>query len=315
MGIKELAGKLPQGIGQRISIAGLMGKKHSPAILFAGGVIGVVATVVLASRSTLKLSDILEDAQDKLSKADEALSLQRDDYDENDHKKDVAIVYINATMRIVKLYSPALAVGLVSICALTGSHVILSRRNFALTAAYAAVEKSYKQYRERVVADLGPEKDMQYRYDLVEKEIVEDTEDGPVKKTILAPRDKVTGASMYARFFDETTSKSWSNQPFANQYFLRTNQDWMNDRLQARGYLFLNEVYEQLGLATCPEGQLVGWIWDPHGSECGDNAVDLGVFSANRDWIAMQFVNGQENSILLDPNVDGVIYDKIGKTR
>jgi hypothetical protein len=156
MKFKLIQDAVTSRVGRQI----LVGKKHSPSILFVGGVVGVVATAVMASRATLKLEEVLEESQ---RDHDLARTLKHRDYPESDRKKDHAYIYIRTVVKVGKLYAPAVALGTVSVCALTGSHIILSRRNVALTAAYSALDKGFREYRERVVSDLGQEKDSEYR--------------------------------------------------------------------------------------------------------------------------------------------------------
>jgi hypothetical protein len=279
----------------------LVAQKHSPKILFIAGVVGVGATVVLSCKATLKLEEILEDAEQT---KDGIENLQHEDYTDIDRKKDMTLLYTKTAIKVAKLYALPAAVGVVSIAALTGSHAILSKRNAAVTAAYAALEKGFKEYRKRVIDEYGEDKDREFRYgSFVETKLSEDTENGTVIQDV-----KVLGgknASIYARFFDET-NPNWNRSPNYNQMFIQCQQNYANDKLRAQGHLFLNEVYDMLGIPRSKEGSVVGWI---SGGE-GDNYVDFGIF---RDgyYTGTEFVNGDERSILLDFNVDGVIYDKI----
>lgn len=108
--------------------------------------------------------------------------------------------------------------------------------------------------------------------------------------------------SPYARFFDEA-SANWVKDPEINHIFVQCQQNFANNLLIARGHLFLNEVYDMLGIDRSSAGQVVGWVI----SGDGDNFVDFGMFEAH----SARFVNGYERSILLDFNVDGVVVDKI----
>lgn len=274
-------------------------QKHSPTMLFVAGAAGVVATAVLASRATLKMDEVLAEAESDLTKA---RTLEHVNYSEDDRQRDVALIYIRTTLKVARIYAPSIAVGVFTIAALTGSHVILSRRNVAITAAYAALDRGFREYRQRVVDELGVAKDKAFRYGLTEREIVEEDEDGVKVKTV---RDKaVHGTSVYARFFDET-NPNWNKVHSHNQFFIQCQQNYANDKLRAQGHLFLNEVYDMLGMERSKEGAVVGWVMGN-----GDDFVDFGVFQGDRDS-AMRFVMGHERSILLDFNVDGIIYDKI----
>jgi hypothetical protein len=298
MNFKSISNALTSRAGRQI----LKAQKHSPTLLFGAGVVGIIGTVVLASRATLKLEQTLVETEKEKAKV-QAATLP--EYSEDDRKRDLATLYVKNVIKVGKLYMPAAALGVVSIAALTGSHVILNRRNVALTAAYAALEKGFREYRERVVGAYGKDKDREFRYGVTKQQIVEETETGPVTKTVKRV-DMGVEPSIYARFFDES-SKSWSREPTYNQVFIQCQQNWANDMLQGRGHLFLNEVYDMLGLPRSKEGQIVGWVL---GGD-GDNFVDFGVFKGDQAFMGQQFVNGVERSVLLDFNVDGVVYDKI----
>lgn len=295
MKLQTLKNVMTSKLGRSI----LVGQKHSPVILFGAGVIGVVSATVLACRASLKLDGIMDEHdKDKWQIAVANLP----NYSEQDRKKDLVILHFRTAGEITRIYAPAAAVGILSIIALTGSHIILNRRNVAITAAYAALDRGFREYRRRVVDELGPEKDRQFRYQMENREIVEETKEGPVTKTVKQPGPN--GASIYARFFDETSS-SWRKEHSYNQFFLQSQQNYANDMLRARGHVFLNEIYDMLGLPRSKEGAVVGWV---QGN--GDDYVDFGIFEGDRES-GMRFVNGYERSVLLDFNVDGIIYDKI----
>lgn len=287
----------------------LVTQKHSPKILFAAGVVGVAATVVLASRATLKLDKILEEAENSKLDAERARSLGRDDYTDMDFRKDVVLINTKLLIKLAKVYGPAVVMGLASIAALTGSHVVLNRRYAAVTAAYGALDQGFRRYREKVVEAFGVEKDAEFRYDLVDKEIVEEDETGQMINTIKALKNDANPDGLYSFLFDKTTSSNWNREWGYNQVFLQCQQNYMNDLLRSRGHVFLNEVLDALGLARTKAGAVTGWVLD-----CceggGDNCIDFGVFEGDQ-WKALQFVNGKERSIWLNFNVDGVIWDKI----
>lgn len=300
---------VPNAVASTVARQILVGKKHSPTILFVGGVAGVVATTVTACRATLKLEDVLEEAQADMEKARTARDEHADKYSDKDYKHDMLVLYVRSAAKITKLYGPSLLLGVASITMLTGSHNILQKRNAALTAAYAAVDKGFKDYRKRVVDEYGEEKDREFRHGVVEEDEVVVSEKGKLKKT--GEKKKSAGnASVYARLFDEWNS-SWEPTPEYNVMFLRSKQNYLNDMLKARGHVFLNEAYDELGLPRTKAGAVVGWIYDKHGNTEGDNYIDFGIWGDENLTRFHEFITGRENAILLDFNVDGVIYDKI----
>lgn len=266
----------------------LIGKKHSPTLLFAAGVVGVAGTVVLACRATLKVEHVLNDAEKEML----------------DARSNRELVHVRARtmVKVTQLYAPSVVLGVASVGALTGSHVVLNRRNVALTAAYKTIDEAFQKYRDRVIADLGEDKDREYRYDIREVE-VHDTKKGVVQKKNLV---HMNGASQYARLFDEM-NPNWSPQPEYNLIFLRAQQTYANQLLNARGHVFLNDIYDALGIDRSKEGAVVGWVKNGE----GDNYIDFGCFDGEAMDSFYDFVVGNEDSLWLDFNVDGIVYDKI----
>lgn len=289
---------VPVAIGRTVARNALLAQKNSPGLLLGAGIVGAVASTVLACRATLKVDQVVGEAKEKL---DLAKTLQHEDYSEHDRNRDVTLIYVQTSVEVVKLYAPAIIIGGFAIAALTRSHYILSKRNAALTAAYAALEKGFGEYRARVIEKYGEEEDRNLRYgtELVE---IKDSKGKKQIVTRVAPGEP----SIYARFFDEYSS-SWSKEPEYNLIFLKAQQNYANDLLHARGHVFLNDVYDMLNIPRSQAGAVVGWLLTQNNTT--DNFVNFGVFDGKDR--AVDFVNGREGAILLDFNVDGVIYDKI----
>jgi len=292
---------VPEAVGRQIARNALHLQKGSPGLLLGVGIAGMVGTTVLACRATLKMETVVDEAKEKL---DTAKTLEHEEYSEKDRQRDISLIYFQTGVKIVKLYAPAIALGSLSIYALTSSHSILTKRNAALTAAYTALEKGFGEYRARVVEKYGEDQDRDFRYGTRE-ETIEDPKTGKKKKvTRVAPGTP----SIYARFFD-SYSTSWNREPEYNLIFLQCQQNYANDLLKSRGHVFLNEVYDMLGIPRSKAGAVVGWLLTPDG-EGTDNFINFGVFDGETQ-VARDFVNGLEGAILLDFNVDGVIYDRI----
>ena len=290
---------VPKAVSREIARRGLLASKNAPKTLFVAGVAGSIGSTVLACRATLKLSDVLLETQQDLQVA---RSIEDARYDEKTRQKDVTIIYARSVGKIGRLYAPSVLLGAASIAALTKSHNMLQDRNLALTAAYAAVDRAFQEYRGRVIDEYGEEKDREFRFP-TETIDVYDEESGKTEQ--VSVMSDAAEHSMYARFFDQL-SPSWSKEPEYNLVFLRCQQNWANDMLKVRGHLFLNEVYDSLGIPRTRAGAVVGWVLKGN----GDGHIDFGFWDPKNDR-ARDFVNGREGSILLDFNVDGVIWDKI----
>lgn len=286
-------------------------KKHSPEILVVAGVTGTVVSAVMACKATTKVSTILEETKQQVDAVHNVLENEglAEEYTPEDGKKDLAIIYAQTGLKFVKLYGPSVALGAVSIACILTSNNILRKRNMALAAAYATEHLGFKEYRERVVERFGKELDRELKYNIKAQEIEETVvnEDGTettITKTVETAEFK--SESDYSKFFDEYCT-GWTKDPEYNRRFLNLQQSYANKKLQANGYLFLNEVYEMLGIPKTKAGQVVGWIYD-EANPIGDNYVDFGIYDLhNKD--KRLFVNGHERSILLDFNVDGNIWE------
>lgn len=299
---------IPQSITRSMGRQALSVKKHSPTLLFGVGVVGMVGTVVLASRATLQLEGVLDDI--RKDQADlEMVASKKDlpNWSEEDTRHAAIGIMLKGGIQIVKLYGPAAIVGALSITALGGSHHILSKRNVALTAAYAAVERAFNEYRSRVVEEYGVAKDKQLRYGSQTREYIVETDTGPQAEERTRV-DPMIGETMYAQWFGPS-NKNWRESRDANLYFLQLQERFANDHLRARGHLFLNEVYEWLGMEHTKAGAVVGWFYDGP-----QDRVDFGIFDGI-DGQVDDFMTGASSDILIDFNVDGIIYGRIGESK
>lgn len=287
-------------------------KKHSPEILMVAGITGTVVGTVLACKATTKVSEIIEEKNKAVEDVHTCLEDKEIEYTEEDSKKDLTIIYAQTGVKLFKLYAPAIGVMALSFASIIVGHKVLKKRNVAIAAAYAAIDKGFKQYRKNVIEEFGEGVDQQMRFGLKSKEVKKKGKDGKtVKETeyyIDPEGNPLNNISEYARFFD-AASENFAKDPEYNMMFLRRQQDYANEMLKARGHLFLNEVYDLLDIPRSKAGQVVGWVYDKNGNTKGDNYVDFGLY--RNDQGTRRFVNGLEYNILLDFNVDGVIYDLI----
>ena len=292
-------------VTRTIKKTGFKLKKYSPEILIVTGVIGTVTSAVMACKATTKVSDILDKAKEDIDSVKECREKSNNNdlpenevYTEEDSKKDLTIIYAQTGVKLVKLYAPSVILGALSLTGIISSHNILRKRNVALAAAYMTVDKSFKDYRGRVIERFGENMDRELRYNIKAKEIEETVEDP-------------NGISAWSRIWQEG-NPGWTKDAQHNKYILTQLQNQANDMLRSRGHLFLNEVYDMLGYPRIKEGNIIGWIYDEK-NPVGDNFVDFNIYPLNGtvDQAKINFINGDERSILLDFNVDGPILDLI----
>ena len=280
----------------------LLGKKVSPELLTGAGIAGSVVTVVMASKATLHLETVVDQHQYDVQDVKEQLRANL--LQPHEYQKAMVKTHFVTASRICRLYGPAFSLGMASIGCILGAHGIMKKRNAALLSAYKMTESAFSKYRERVQAELGVDTERDLYNNVEETKEVKNKETGEVEV------HKTYGGvpSQYAKFFDEL-NPNWQGVPEYNLMFLRTQQNYANDRLKMRGHLFLNEVYDSLGIERTKAGNLVGWVMQK-GNPNGDNYVDFGIYDSSRPMVR-EFINGNEAAVLLDFNVDGVIIDLI----
>ena len=283
-------------------------KKHSPEILVVAGIAGTVVSAVLACKATTKVAEILDETKGTLDTIHEGMetgAINGQEYTTEDGKKDTVVIYAQTGMKLAKLYAPAIILGTLSITSILASNNILRKRNVALGAAYAAIDKSFKEYRGRVIKRFGEQVDTELKYGIKAKkfeEIEVDPETGKekkVKKTVMVADPNLQ--SDYAVYFD-SKSRNYETNPDYNRMFLKAQQAFANDKLQTRGHLFLNEVLDDLDLPRTPAGQIVGWTKDGP-----DGYVNFRIVEVERET-----EDGRhEPALLLDFNVEGNIWEKM----
>lgn len=305
-----------------MSKLGVVAKKHAPEIMVVSGTILVVGAAVVACKQTLKAHDILEEANSELELIEKAKEVAADPetptepYDEKDARNDRIKLYAQTGLKLAKVYGPSIIAGSIGFALIFGSHKVLKSRNAALTVAYSNLLTNFNQYRKRVEEKLGTDGEKVLSSGAEKIDISVEDEDGKVKKVknAMVVHDDGSMHSIYAKIFDES-NLNWSRNPVSNLTFLRSQQQFANDKLRAEGFLFLNDVYQMLGFPRTSEGQIVGWVYDPNKEiegHIGDDYVDFGIYDQlYKDAAKREFINAAEPCVWLDFNVDGIVYDLI----
>lgn len=292
---------------------GLVLSKHSPAMLSVIGGIGVVGTAVLASQETLRVKEVVEPHVENLELISATLEDESKQYSDQDALHDRTVIYTRLGRDLLKLYAPALVVGVLTIASIAASHRISAKRIAGLTAAYGALDQSYRRYRGRVEQALGEEgmKELDTKIrEQAKKDIAErrkpDADISEIGDSIF----DLAGASQYAVLYDENAA-TWNKNRNLSTSILRAQESYANDLLNCRGYVMLNEVYAGLGLPQTSAGAVVGWIRKDDGG--ADGYITFGDWDANYFDDIYKDVDGvcEARRWILDFNVDGVIWDRI----
>jgi hypothetical protein len=297
-------------------------KKFAPEILLGAGIVGVGVSTVLACKATLKVEDILDTYEETMDKIEttlekaEAGQLVGAEYYLADAKKDRLTVKTQTVVQFAKVYGPSVTLMGVSIGCILGAHRIMSQRQVALMAAYKVVEEAFSTYRGRVVKELGEVKDAHFMYGtntILEEETIID-ENGKKKKVTNEKEELVPGAKLsgFARMFEAEQpdqhgawvgSTQWSPIHDYNLRFLEGKEKYFNDKLVVKGFVTVNEVYEEIGFPPTEAGMICGWRYK---AEKGDGYISFAPRGIDGNWA----FGMDGSSIVIDLNVDGVIFDQ-----
>lgn len=305
--------ELVEKVSRSFHKVGFKFKKHSPEILAVAGVVGIVTSTVMACKATTKVNDIVDEAKETIDKIHDSVgkglhTSDGEEYTEEVANKDLAIVYVQTGWKFVKLYGPAVALGVASIGCMVGSNRILRKRNIALAAAFKAVDTSFKEYRGRVIDRFGEDFDREMRFGIKAKEVEETVVDENGNETTVTKTVNVVDPNVAHDIYSivwQEGNEGWTKSPELNKFFLIQTQNWANDKLRLNGRLSLNEVYDMLGAPRTKYGQFAGWIYTEDCS-LGDNFVDFGLFDVNTPC---DLVNCTERSVVIDFNCTNKYMD------
>ena len=310
--------EIMKSVGLTFNKIGFQIQKKSPELLVAAGIAGVVVSAVMACKATIKASEVAEEVKETIDEIHEieekGITRAGNPYSIEDTKKDLTTTYLQTGVKYAKLYAPSVILGAASITCIVASHRVLKKRNIALAAAYTTLDKSFKEYRGRVMESFGEQVEKEIRYNIKAKEIKKTVVDETGKKEKVKEVVDVPAVdgwdpsqySPYARRFDET-HPNWTKNPEMNRFYLKARQAQANDMLKARGHLFLNEVYDMMGFPRTKAGAVVGWLYDPKRPELGDSYVDFGMYEIQEGEDFESYVK----SYILDFNVVGDITNDI----
>lgn len=292
-------------------------KKYSPEILLGVGITGVVGSTILACTATLKAEEILDEHAERLAHIEECVELcheageDEEEYSIQEEKRDRRNLTVKTVGKFVRLYGPSATLMAASIGCILGAHHILAKRNVALMAAYKVVEEAFSKYRKRVSDELGENADAHFMYgqEVVEGETRTFTDPDGVEHELTPVMNHLSG---FSRFFEAERpdqlggwlgSTQWSRVHEYNLDFLKAKEDHFNNMLLIKGFVTVNDVYSELGYPPTEAGMICGWRYK---SDRGDGYISFRPRGVDGNWTFGQ--DGE--SIILDFNIDGVIFDQ-----
>ena len=302
-------------LGSMVNKVGFWGKQHAPEIMIIGGVVGGTVATGLACYATYKASEDIGEAQAEIEAIEDTLK-NVEDYTEESAKKDRRRVHLNLAGRLALRYAPAVGVGVASAASILGGANILNKRNASLAITASSLAAGIKDIRDGLIKEYGEEEGKKlynkFRYGLTEEEVKEQIVDEngkkkTVKKKVMLvdPESKVRDVS-YVRRFDWHNPYYLEDDPSYNIFYVRSQQNYANDKLRADHRLFMNAVDKALGFPETKAGQVAGWRYDPTDPRI-DNFVD---FNIEEVWEHDEY-GTMRPVIYIEYNVDGSILNKV----
>lgn len=284
--------------------------KHAPTILSVAASAGVIGTGYLAWRAGTRFEDVegrdWERRKECIRNADNIPGEEVPAYE-----RKLRILFILDTAKSV---APAAIVGGATIAMIYFSNSISKKRLAALGAAYAVLQNAFDGYKKTMVDALGAEtvekiiRPKLPNYGKTAEEILSTDNKSDAADVADAVIASIRDLSPYSRVITEESSNCWDTNEDYTSENIAAVQLWANRRLERKGHLFLNEVYDQLGLSRTREGSVVGWLKN---SENGDGYVSFGDYDANVYRVPSDDCTRVDSNFILDFNVDGMIWDKI----
>lgn len=277
--------------GRIIAKVGFALKKSGPKILTYTGVGLGVGCAVATGVQTAKFVKDIEPEKEILSRMPPKAS--RSPVEREEASKAKRSIAKKATRR----YALPVGLGVGSAACVIGGHNVLNKENAALASAYIALNESYKQYKAAAPLPEEPE------------ETVVDENSG--EQIVIPAKQKSWHLDQFSRLIDCGNEDIWSPDPHVTLLTLKRIQCYLNDKLHSNDTVFLNEVYDELGLPRTIEGQYFGWYYIKGEHE---SYIDFGIFDKDND-AARRFVQGAEEAIWLTFNVDGPIIQLFPSTK
>lgn len=279
-------------------------RKVGPEIGTVAGMAGIAASAIYLYKAVNESKDILAKVKEEVKKLE----------DEGADEKDIKAVKIAGGVAVAKKVAIPAGLAVASSATVLGIHHEMRKENRRLSEVITQTSLAYNALKNELREQLGDEQADELIYGVRKpdkKEIKEIEENSPRKDEItdeerksyrISDGEEIT-PSPYAVFFDETCN-NYTDDPEYNKNTLILLQAQLNERLKRIGYVYLNEVYEKLGVEKTEAGHVMGWRYAPHDpNHEGDNQIDFNMWDI-RSRANRRFINGYEPVVLLDFNID-----------
>lgn len=198
-------------------------KKNAPTILSCMGALGVVGTTLSAIKATLKAIDVLED--------EEEIKMQRDNQ---------SLTTFEKALVVAPVYFPTILFGTATVTCIFGANMLNKKKQATLVSAYAYLNSSFNEYKDKVKAIYGEDGEKRVRDELAKDKYIQQSMSESDKDIL---------------FFDE-----YSGRYFESTLFNLQNAVYkLNRTFALEGYTNLNEFYRYVDLPETEYGEVLGW--------------------------------------------------------
>ena len=285
---------------QLIGKVKLGAKRNAPELLLGGALVTGTTAMVLTGRASIKAKELAE--QRETDKVAMAYKLTKDGYTEEEIEVEIRKTFASYALSLVKEYAVPVALYAATVGMVFASYKIQKDRQLALSATLTACTAAYNQLVNKLKNGAAAGLTAKEVLDGIEVAHSVDPETGEL--TVEKYQGEPIDTSVYQVRFDEY-STVWEKDKFQNEMTLKCEENWANDKLKIDGFVFLNDVYDRLGLPRTRTGQIVGWLLDGE----GDGYIDFGIFDCEK----YEDARFTRNAFDLNFNVDGDILSKFGK--
>ena len=208
-------------------------KNNAPTILTCLGALGVVGTTLSAIKATPKAMILLEDQEE--------IKIERDG--------EYLTVFEKAII-VAPVYLPTILLGTATITCIFGANILNKKQQAALTSAYAYLNSSFNEYKDKVKAIYGEDGEKKVREEIAKDKYIQQTMPEGSDDAIL--------------FFEEYSGRYFELSLFDLQNAIYK----LNRTFALEGYTNLNEFYSYVGLPETEYGAILGWsglkCWELH---------------------------------------------------
>ena len=292
---------------------------HKADISLAVGAVAGVITVISASKQTLNMPDILDEAKSEI----EEVKKEAENNPTVNKGKELTKIYAKTAVKTVGNYIPTVLWGTATVGLIGTSFRILRKENEELKVKLNTVVAVANEAYQRVKNKYGEEEAVRLWSGAEEKTatVISTDENGKESKkkekiNVLKKDDYPDSNDPFTIIFDEANAPHTFDSHYkgANLIFLRHVLTECNNLYKRKGRIYVNEIRQMLGVREIEDGWDYGKSKKLHPNDDLDDCVDFGLlefYDGDSYFTKQSFMRGDITGIILHLNIDGYIRGKV----